>query len=83
MKISGADLRPGAEFSVTTKPSNKAASTFAALTRDGLAVTRRLADLWSLPDNTPVLAHWHGEYRTDGFSTTVGELKSKALEAGF
>ena len=32
---------------------------------------------------TPVLAHWHGSYRTDGFSTTVGELKEKASSAGY
>jgi hypothetical protein len=30
--------------------------------------------------DTPVLAHWHGQYRTDGFSTTVAELKAKAKE---
>lgn len=42
-----------------------------------LRVTRRAADLLDLPE-TPVLAHWHGEWRTDGFATTVGELKDKA-----
>jgi hypothetical protein len=82
MKIIG-DVRPGKDFQITTKPTNLASSTFAALTSDGLLVTRRLADLWRFSDDTPVLAHWHGESRTDGFATTVGEIKSKALEAGY
>jgi hypothetical protein len=28
----------------------------------------------------PVIAHWHGEWRTDGFLLTVGGLKAKAAE---
>lgn len=82
MEITG-DVRPGAEFEITAKPTNCASSTFAALTPNGLTVTRRLAELFAFPDDTPVLAHWHGSYRTDGFSTTVGELKEKALSAGY
>jgi hypothetical protein len=27
-----------------------------------------------------VLAHWHGQHRTDGFATTVGALKKLAKE---
>lgn len=81
MKITG-DVRPGTEFQILTKPTSCASSTFAALTPEGLTVTRRLADLYAYPDDTPVLAHWHGSYRTDGFATTVGELKQKALNSG-
>jgi hypothetical protein len=36
------------------------------------------ASLFKLPDETPVLAHWHEQWRTDAFATTVGELKAKA-----
>jgi len=36
-------------------------------------VTRRPSDLLDLPSTTDVLAHWHGEWRTD---VTVGQLKS-------
>lgn len=82
MKITG-DVRLSKDFKITTKPANLASSTFSALTPDGLLVTRRLADFWGFSDDTPVLSHWHGEYKTDGFATTVGELKSKALEAGY
>jgi hypothetical protein len=46
-----------------------------------LRVTRHASQLFDLPDRTPVLAHWHGQYRTDGFATTVGELKAKAKES--
>ena len=82
MKITG-DVRPWAEFEITAKPTNCASSTFAALTPEGLTVTRRLSELFAFPDDTLVLAHWHGSYRTDGFSTTVGELKAKAFSTGY
>lgn len=73
------DLRSGDEFEFTCNPNNRAASTFAALTSDDLLVTRRATALFDLPDDTPVLAHWHGQYRTDGFGMTVGMLKAKAV----
>ena len=79
LSIIGDDLRPGDEFKFVSNPANRASSTFAALTSDGLLVTRRATDLFDLPKDTPVLAHWHGERRTDGFATTVGMLKAKAL----
>jgi hypothetical protein len=74
------DVRPGSAFRFACKPSNVATSTFAALVGGGLVVTRQATKLFDLPDDTPVLAHWHGQWRTDGFATTVGELKSKACE---
>ena len=72
------DVRPSAEFEFTCEPRNMAQSTFTALTNGKLIVTRRFTDLCSLPDDTPVLAHWHGERRTDGFSTTIAQLKAKS-----
>ena len=79
LSIIGGDLRPGDEFKFVLNPANCASSTFAALTGDGLLVTRRATDLFHLPKDTPVLAHWHGERGTDGFAMTVGTLKAKAL----
>jgi hypothetical protein len=74
----GYDLRPGAEFEFTGKPSNMAASTFTAITPERVIVTRRFTSLEKLPPETPVIAHWHGERRTDAFLSTVGELSAKA-----
>jgi hypothetical protein len=74
----GYDLRPGAEFEFTSKPSNMAASTFTAITPERVIVTRRFTSLESLPPDTPVIAHWHGERRTDAVLSTVGELSVKA-----
>ena len=76
MKITG-DVRPGSEFKLTSKPGNLASATFVAALPGELRVTRRLIDLFDLPDDTPVIAHWHGAHRTDGFATTVLELKQK------
>jgi hypothetical protein len=77
MKITG-DVRPGHEFELTAKPTSKSKATFIVALPGELRVTRRLSDILDLPDNTPVIAHWHGQHRTDGFATTVGELKQKA-----
>ena len=77
MQIFG-DVRSGADYVLTAKPENLSNSTFCALTKQGLHVTRRLVDLFQYDDDTPVLAHWHGQFKTDGFATTVGELKRQA-----
>jgi hypothetical protein len=74
------DVRPGQEFEFTAKPSNKATSTFTALLEGTLIVTKRAEELFNLPDKTAVLAHRHGEYQTDGFAMTVGQLKKKAAQ---
>ena len=79
-KIVGADLRPGAEFKFTAKPSHAAASTFTAITPERVFVTRHFTAIETLPPETPVIAHWHGQYRTDAFLTTVGDLVAKAQE---
>ena len=42
-------------------------------------MTRRLTDIIHLPDETPVVAHWHGQHRTDGFSLTIADLKDMAV----
>jgi hypothetical protein len=76
------EVRPGSEFRFADKPSNAAASTFAALVGGRLVVTRHATRLFHLSDDTPVLAHWHGQWRTEGFATTIGELKAKAREFG-
>jgi hypothetical protein len=78
MTIEGSDLRPGSQFEFTTAPRNMAASSFVAIAADRVIVTRRFADLATLPADTPVIAHWHGQRRTDAFLTTVGELTAKA-----
>ncbi len=72
------DVRPGAEFEFITKSADPAASTFVALVDGKLIVTRYAVDLFGLPNDTPVLAHWHGRSRTEGFTMTVAELKAKA-----
>jgi hypothetical protein len=64
------------------EPHHAAPSTFAALVDGRLIVTRNATKLFDLPDATPVLAHWHGQWRTDGFATTVGELRGKAQAFG-
>ena len=74
------DVQPGEQFRFTCKPSYMARSTFTALVDGKLIVTRRAEDLFKLPDDTAVLAHWHREYRTDGFAMTVKLLKAKAKE---
>lgn len=76
MVIEGA--RPGKEFQLTNRPSTCAPANFIALTDGKAVVTRRLTDILGLPDETPVVANWHGTYRTDAFSTTVGDLRAKA-----
>lgn len=72
--------RPASEFKLTYKPANQASATFVAVIPGEIVVTRCLNDILGYPDDTPVVAHWHGHYRTDGFAMTVGELKVKARE---
>jgi hypothetical protein len=76
--ITGA--RPGSEFRLTERADRLSNATFVAVWDGTIHVTRRLSDLFSMPDEVPVVAHWHGQYRTDGFALTVGELRSLAEE---
>lgn len=80
MRIIGEFLRPGNEFRFVNKPANAAAANFIAINGEEVIVTRRATDLFTLPDNVPVIANWHGERRTDAFVLTVGELRTKAAE---
>lgn len=80
MRITGPDIRPGADFRLTQKPHCCAASTFTAVLPDRVLVTRRLTDVLALTDDVEVLAHWHGERRTDAFATTVGALRTLAAQ---
>jgi hypothetical protein len=36
--------------------------------------------LFALPGSTAVIAHWHGQYRTEAFLSTVDDLKAMAKE---
>ena len=74
----GKDVRPGAEFRLSVKPTNRSAATFVAVHQGAIHVERSVACLFKLPDDTPVIANWHGERRADAFSTTAGELKRLA-----
>lgn len=78
MDFVGDCIQDGTRFRLLKKATSQAPSTFTARRGDSMHVTRRLADLFDLPDETPVLAHWHGERRTDGFRLTVGALKALA-----
>jgi hypothetical protein len=78
-RITG-DARPGAEFEMQTKPGNLTQATFVAVHGDEIRVVRRMTDVFDLPSITPVVAHWHGGSRTDGFATTVGDLKELSDE---
>lgn len=79
IKITG-QYRNGSDFKLTVKPSNMANATFVMPLPDKARVTRRLTDLLELSiySNTPVIANWHGNHRTDAFSTTIGELRQRA-----
>jgi hypothetical protein len=82
MRIVSETLRPGCELEYCDKPTNLAAANFIAVEADEVIVTRRAADLFKLPDDTPVIANWRGERRNDAFPTNVAELKSKAHAFG-
>lgn len=79
MEIFGTTL-PENEFRLTSRPTTVSAATFVAVIPSGVTVTRRVSDLFILVDETPVVAHWHGQYRTDAFKTSVGHLKKLAEE---
>lgn len=76
----GECIRDSSEFRLLTKPHVMAAATFVAPDGDTIRVTRGPADLFDLPSQTEVSAHWHGERRTDGFRLTVAQLKSMPVE---
>jgi len=81
MLITG-DFRPETEFKLTAPPQNMQQAAFIAINRDYVIVTRRLSEILELPEDCPVIANWHGERRTDAFSTTVGYLRKLSEEFG-
>jgi hypothetical protein len=80
MEIIREDLRDGEEFEFTNNPGNMASALFIAITDSEVVITRKFTALCRYPDKTPVIANWHGAHRTDGFLTTIGELKKKAAQ---
>lgn len=72
------DIKDGGAFRLTTKASSQANAVFIAQDGERIVVTRRAIDLLHLPDSTPVLANWHGQYRTDAFRLTIGGLRKLA-----
>jgi hypothetical protein len=82
MKIEGDDfLQAGDWFQFSTKKPHVAAqANFCIILPDKVYVTRYAKALWQHPDETPVIANWHGERRTDAYATTVGQLRAKAKE---
>jgi hypothetical protein len=78
MKMTSNIIRPGSEFRFTAKPRSHSAHTFTAfLPPDDVWFTRRVAELFNLPDD--MLVNWHGAHHTEGFATSVGELKTKGV----
>ena len=79
--FAGTALRERNEFQILIRPENQASSTFMApISETEILVTRRAQELFHLPDETPVVAHWHGGRRTAAFSLTIGLLKAKAKD---
>lgn len=79
MRVVGDDVRPAADFKPSACPDHKAQSAFTTVRDDGMLwTTRRAAGLLSSPDSTTAIAPWDGQYRTDAFVFTVGELREKA-----
>jgi len=77
--IEEGDTRPGDEFRFTSSPTAWASSTFTAIVPDGAIVTRRFSHLQGLPPETPVVAHWHGEWRTDDLHQCSRQSRSADL----
>jgi hypothetical protein len=79
MKMTSNIIRSGDDFQLTAKPRSHSAHTFTAFVQpDNVYFTRRVAELFTLPDDTPVLVNWHGAHITEGYATSIGDLKAKA-----
>lgn len=73
MKITGS-LRPGSEFEITTPATQKAKVPYLIITDTEIVATHYLNEVYNYPGDTQVIAFWPGQWRTDGFITTVSEL---------
>ncbi len=76
MKVEG-NPRNGAEFEFHDASLSMKAPII-ALTGKSAIYGTSFKQIEHLPDDTTVIACWHGQYRTDGFLTTVGALRAKA-----
>jgi len=76
MRVEG-HPRKGAEFEFYDASLSMKAPII-ALTEKAAIYGTSFKQIEHLPDETVVIACWHGQYRTDGFLTTVGELRAKA-----
>jgi hypothetical protein len=87
MMIVGDDLslQSGVWFQFASKKKDHVAwpATFCIFAEGIAYVTRYPNKLWRYPDETPVIANWHGERRTDSFVTSVGELREKGRALGW
>jgi len=73
-KLTG-DVQPGERFIMEKPPQQAAQATYITICDGNLYATRHVTELFNLPNDTKVLANWHGKYRTDVFDLTVGKLK--------
>ena len=71
-------VKPGDQFRFEKPPHQAAQATFITFHDEKYIVTRYVNNLFKFDDKVTVIANWHGQYRTDAFATTVGELKEKA-----
>lgn len=78
MKVTAHHMRPGAEFKFDDAPTSKLKAPIIAIHGDEVVATLYLNDLKRMPDDAVVIACWHGKWRTDGFSMTLGELRKIA-----
>ena len=76
MKVEGS-LQAGENFEFCDSSLSRNAP-FIALVAGGAICGQSFKHINHLPDETVVIACWHGKRKTDGFLTTVGELRSKA-----
>jgi len=76
MKVEG-HPRKGEEFEFHDATLSMKAPII-ALVEGGAVYGTSFKQVEHLPDETTVIACWHGQWKTDGFLTTVGELRAKA-----
>lgn len=81
MKVAAHHMRPGSEFQFADAPSRKAKAPIIAINGDEVVATYYVSDLKRMPDEAIVIACWHGQWRTDGFHMTLGDLRTIAAAA--
>ena len=81
MKVTAHHMRPGAEFQFADPPRTKAKAPIIAIHGNEVVATYYVSDLKRLPDEAIVVACWHGQWKTDGFHMTLGDLRAIAVAA--